>query len=81
MITRETSQEVLSKSVHLRRAFMVPYSINDYVWIIVNKKPTRVLVTDVGINSIQLNGRWYDWDEAEKSGGVFESEFEALSHL
>jgi hypothetical protein len=36
---------------------------------------------DVGLHSIQLNGRWYDWEEIENLGGIFESEFDALRSM
>ena len=52
--------------------------MNRTAYIVINHKPFMVVVTDVSINGIQLSGSWYQWDELEKMGGVFESEFEAL---
>lgn len=79
-ITSETPRDLLARAVHLGKAVIVPFNINDFVWILVKGKPTQVIVTDIGVGSIQLNGRWYTWEETvEEHGGVFESEFEALT--
>ena len=82
VITNDTPRDKLSRMVHLQRAFIMPYSVNNDVWIIIKGKPTKVIVTDIAVRSIQLNGRWYTWEEVEaEHGGVFESEFEALTSM
>ncbi|MCR5656152.1 MAG: hypothetical protein K6G06_01705 [Butyrivibrio sp.] len=58
--------------------YVIPLALNRTAYIVINHKPFMVVVTDVSINGIQLSGSWYAWDELEKMGGVFESEFEAL---
>lgn len=80
-ITKDTSEKDIQLASKLERAYIIPFSINSFVWIILDGKATRTLVMDVSVNAIQLNGRWYTWDELEADGGIFESEFEALSHI
>ncbi len=79
LITKETSQEEVMKASRQGRAFLVHYHIDSYVWIVVNGKPTKTMCMDVGLHSIQLNGRWWTWDEIDKMGGVFDNEFDALT--
>ncbi|MCR5451734.1 MAG: hypothetical protein K6F00_03795 [Lachnospiraceae bacterium] len=81
LITKDTPQEELQRAVKLGRAMIVPYNINDYVWIVVNGKPTKTMCMDVGLNSIQLNGRWWTWEEIDNMGGVFDNEFDALRSM
>ena len=81
LITKETDEATLKFAARAGRAFIVPFKPNSYVWIVVNKKPVRTLCMDVGLHSIQLNGRWYTWEEIENLGGGFESEFDALGSL
>ncbi|MBQ2576819.1 MAG: hypothetical protein II566_06080 [Lachnospiraceae bacterium] len=81
LITKETDEVVLKSAAKTGRAFIVPFKPNSYVWIIVNQKPVKTLCMDVGLYSIQLNGRWYNWEEIESLGGVYESEFAALGSL
>lgn len=82
LITKETNKDDLAHAVHMKRAFLSPVAVNDYVWIVAGGRPTKVTVTDIAVGSIQLQGRWYTWDEAiEAYGGVFETEFDALAHM
>ena len=57
------------------------FAINREVYIISNHKPSKVMVTDMSVKGIQLNGPWYSEKELEEIGGVYGSEFEALSAL
>lgn len=80
-ITKDTPDSQIRLAAKLDRAYIIPFSLNSFVWIILDGRPTRTLVMDISVNAIQLNGRWYTWDELETLGGVYESEFEALSHI
>ncbi|MBQ1802811.1 hypothetical protein [Lachnobacterium bovis] len=82
-ITNTTSNEVVNDAVRFGRAYMFPFSLNEGVWICFqeNKRAVRVFVTDISINGIQLSGSWYSWEELEKNGGVYESEFDALKSM
>jgi hypothetical protein len=40
-----------------------------------------VIATDISIRGVQLSGAWYTWEDVEAMGGVYESEFEALSAI
>ncbi len=79
-ITKDTPQNEIHTAAKLGRAFIMPFSLNSFVWIILDGKATRTLVMDISVNAVQLNGRWYTWDELDSMGGIYESEFEALSH-
>ncbi|MCR4868222.1 hypothetical protein SAMN02910400_00749 [Lachnospiraceae bacterium C10] len=81
LLTKDTDETIRKNAEKSGRAFIVPFKPNTYVWIIVNHKPVRTLCMDVGLHSIQLNGRWYDWEEIENLGGIFESEFDALRSM
>ena len=57
------------------------FAINREVYIISNHKPSKVMVTDMSVKGIQLNGQWYSEKALEDPGGSSGSEFEALSAL
>ncbi|WP_022748691.1 hypothetical protein [Lachnobacterium bovis] len=82
-ITNTTSNETFNDAVRFERAYMFPFTLNENVWICFREKQraVSVFVTDISINGIQLSGSWYTWDELEKSGGVYESEFDALRSM
>ena len=60
---------------------MTPFNLNRSVYIIQRGKPQNVMVTDVSLKGIQLNGSWMTWEELDKNGGIYGSEFEALSSI
>jgi hypothetical protein len=49
--------------------------------MITGGRALKVVVTDIGVGSIQLNGQWYTWEEMENKGGVYEAEFDALTAI
>ena len=63
------------------RVVILPFVLNEDVFVINNKKPQKKMVTDISLKGIQLNGVWTTWEELEAQGGLFESEFEALSAI
>lgn len=81
LIGKDTDKAVLSEASKQGRAVILPFRPNTYVWMISNGIPLKTLCMDVGLYSIQLNGRWFTWEEIENLGGVYESEFDALRSL
>ena len=80
-ITKGTPASEIQTAAKLEKAYIIPFSLNSFVWIILDGKATRTLVMDVSVNAIQLNGRWYSWEEIDSLGGIYESEFDALTHI
>ena len=76
--TKNLTLDQINHLIDTGHVFVTPPAMNRTAYIVINHKPFMVVVTDVSINGIQLSGSWYNWDELEKMGGVFESEFEAL---
>ena len=76
--TKNLTLDQINHLIDTGHVFVTPLAMNRTAYIVINHKPFMVVVTDVSINGIQLSGSWYHWDELEKMGGVFESEFEAL---
>ncbi|SDB02527.1 MULTISPECIES: hypothetical protein [unclassified Butyrivibrio] len=77
-LTKNLTLDQINHLIDTGHVFVAPLGMNRTAYIVINHKPFMVVVTDVSINGIQLSGSWYNWDELEKMGGVFESEFEAL---
>ncbi|WP_026510026.1 MULTISPECIES: hypothetical protein [unclassified Butyrivibrio] len=77
-LTKNLTLEQINYLIDTGHIFIAPLGLNKTAYIVINHKPFMVVVTDVSVNGIQLSGSWYNWDELEKMGGVFESEFEAL---
>ncbi|MCR5100424.1 MAG: hypothetical protein K6B41_03610 [Butyrivibrio sp.] len=82
--------EILSKKISLQNlnllidtghVYYFPFALNRTAYIVVNGKPSMVIVSDVSIKGIQLSGCWYSWEELDALGGVYDSEFEALTAI
>ncbi len=43
--------------------------------------PQKKMVTDISRKAIQLNGVWSTWEQIEAEGGIYDSEFGALTAL
>lgn len=85
-----TKVEFLNKNMTLgeieelmrtERLVVLPFSVNRDVYIVQNHHPQQVMMTDCSVNGIQLNGSWVDWASLDKGGGIYGSEFEALSAI
>ncbi|WP_029321846.1 hypothetical protein [Butyrivibrio sp. AE3004] len=77
-LTKNLTLDQINYLIDTGHVFVTPLGLNRTAYIVINHKPFMVVVTDVSVNGIQLSGSWYNWDELEKMGGVFESEFDAL---
>lgn len=77
-LSKNLTLDQLNHLIDTGHVFMSPFGLNRSAYIVINHKPFMVIVTDVSINAIQLSGSWYTWEELERMGGVFDSEFEAL---
>ena len=77
-LSKNISIDQLNHLIDTGHVFVTPFGLNRTCYIVVNHKPFMVIATDVSIRGVQLSGSWYNWDELERMGGVFESEFEAL---
>ncbi len=80
-ITKEYKLDKLYDLIEAGRAFELPFVLNKVAYILINGTPFMVVVTDVSIKGIQLSGQWYNWEELELMGGVFETEFDALKSV
>ena len=77
-LSKNLTLDQLNHLIDTGHVFMSPFGLNRSAYIVINHKPFMVIVTDISINAIQLSGSWYTWEELERMGGVFDSEFEAL---
>ena len=77
-LSKNLTLDQLNHLIDTGHVFLSPFGLNRSAYIVINHKPFMVIVTDISINAIQLSGSWYTWDELERMGGVFDSEFEAL---
>lgn len=78
VLSKNVALDYLNYYIDMSRVYLVPLSLNQEAYIVVNHKPSKVIVTDIAIHSIQLSGAWYTWEQLEVMGGVFNSEFDAL---
>jgi len=78
-ISQKSTMEQLSAMMDSGHAYYIPFGINKKAYMVVNNKPNMVVISDISIFSINLNGSWYTWEELEQLGGLYESEFDALS--
>ena len=78
LLGKHVALDYLNYYIDLERVFLAPLSMNQEAYKVVNGKPSQVVVTDIGVNSIQLSGAWYTWEQLESMGGVFGSSFDAL---
>jgi len=80
-VDKNLSPDELKNIVTSGHVYNMPFEINQYVYMITGTRALRVVVTDIGVGSIQLNGQWYTWEELEEKGGAFEAEFDALTAI
>ena len=80
-LQKEITLEDLNLLIDTGHIYRFRFALNREVYIISNHKPSKVMVTDMSVKGIQLNGQWYSEKELEEIGGVYGSEFEALSAL
>ena len=80
-LQKDITLEELNHLMDTGHIYRFPFAINREVYIISNHKPTRVMVTDMSVKQIQLNGQWYTEEEVKRIGGVFDSEFAALRSI
>ena len=80
-LQKDITIEDLNHLMDTGHIYRFPFAINREVYIISNHKPTRVMVTDMSVKQIQLNGQWYTEEEIKRIGGVFDSEFAALRSI
>lgn len=76
-----TSLMDLAVAVKSGRVAVFPWGLTKKVYVIHNRHPEEVMVTDISIKGVQLNGAWSTWEELEQNGGVYESEFAALNSI
>ena len=75
------SPEQLKDVVSRGHVYNMPFEVNQYVYMLTGGRALKVVVTDIAVGSIQLNGQWYTWEEMENKGGVYEAEFDALTAI
>ena len=80
-LQKDITLEELNHLMDTGHIYRFPFAINREVYIISNHKPTRVMVTDMSVKQIQLNGQWYTEEEVKRIGGVYDSEFAALRSI
>lgn len=80
-LQKDITIEDLNHLMDTGHIYRFPFAINREVYIISNHKPTRVMVTDMSVKQIQLNGQWYTEEEVKRIGGVYDSEFAALRSI
>lgn len=78
-VKKKISLKDLNEYIEADRLFLVPLVLNQEAYIVVKGKPSMVVVTDISFYGVQLSGAWYTWDQIDKMGGVFNSQFDALS--
>ncbi|MCR4903623.1 MAG: hypothetical protein K6A23_12245 [Butyrivibrio sp.] len=78
-LSKKFTIEQIVSMIDSGHAYYLPFGINKKAYMVVNNKPNMVVVSDISIFSINLNGSWYTWEELENLGGLYESEFDALS--
>ncbi|MBR0164696.1 MAG: hypothetical protein IJQ12_08495 [Lachnospiraceae bacterium] len=81
VLNKNVALDYLNYYIDMERVYLVPLSLNQEAYIVVHGKPSKVVVTDIAIHSIQLSGAWYTWAQLEEMGGVFSSAFDALKSV
>lgn len=81
ILNKNVALDYLNYYIDMERVYLVPLSINQEAYIVVKGKPSKVVVTDIAIHSIQLSGAWYTWEQLDEMGGVFGSAFDALKSV
>ena len=80
-LSKNYTLDQLNHLIDTVHVFVTPFGLNRTCYIVVNHKPFMVIATDISIRGVQLSGAWYTWEDVEAMGGVYESEFEALSAI
>lgn len=78
---KNVALDYLNYYLDMERVYLMPMTLGQDAYIVVNGKPSKVVVTDIGIKSIQLSGAWYTWEQLEQMGGVYNSSFDALKSV
>lgn len=81
VLDKNTSIADLVDMIKNSKVVTIPFSLNRSVYVINHSKPQNVMVTDVSLKAIQLNGAWISWEQLEKEGGIYGSEFDALNAI
>ncbi len=81
ILSKKTCIEDIVEYIKMGRVFVMPYGLNRSVYVIINHNPQHVMVTDISVKGIQLNGAWISWEKLDEDGGIYESEFEALTAI
>ena len=75
-----TINQVLD-ALRVGKLVVLPFLLNEDVFVINNNMPQKKMVTDISMKAIQLNGVWSTWEQIEAEGGIYDSEFGALTAL
>ena len=78
LLEKNVALDELYNSIDMERVYLAPLSLNQEAYIVVRGKPSMVVVTDISVYGVQLSGAWYTWEQIDKMGGVFSSQFDAL---
>ncbi len=81
ILSKKISIDNLNLLIDTGHVYYFPFALNRTAYIVVNNKPSMVIVSDISIKGVQLSGSWYTWEELDAMGGVFDSEFDALSAI
>ncbi|WP_026506163.1 hypothetical protein [Butyrivibrio sp. NC3005] len=80
-VTRDITMSELIRLIDTGHIYDLPLIVGRDAYIVVKGQPSQVMVTDVAVKTVQLSGQWYTWEELEKLGGVYATEFEALASI
>ena len=80
-LSKSTSLDQINHLIDTGHIFVTPFGINRTCYIVVNGKPFKVICTDISVKGVQLSGSWYSWEELDRMGGVYDSEFDALKAI
>lgn len=80
-LSRDTSLEDLENMIKINKVVVLPFTLNKNVYIVKHHKPQKVMVTDISMKGIQLNGVFSTWEDLEANGGIYGSEYDALSAI
>ena len=81
ILSKNVALDYLNYYIEMNRVYLMPLSMEQEAYIVVKGRPFKVVVTDIGVKSIQLSGAWYTWEELEEMGGVFSTSFDALKAI
>ena len=78
VLGKNVALDYLNYYIDMERVYLAPLTLNQEAYIVVKGKPSMVVVTDSSVYGVQLSGAWYTWEQIDKMGGVFNSQFDAL---